>query len=138
MITQTFGAMLYSPESECLKEFPSPEELKYRIIISTKPPKERREKKGINNGKDISAKGKISTEDVLGKEPPDLTANQADDERVSCEIHFIFLFTGYHFFGCFTDLILCTCRVIMIQVNTINVTKITLKPVIVQLVHQER
>lgn len=81
MITQTFGAMLYSPESECLKEFPSPEELKYRIIISTKPPKERREKKGINNRKDISAKGKISTEDVLGKEPPDLTANQADDER---------------------------------------------------------
>lgn len=131
MITQTFGEMLYYPESECLKEFPSPEELKYRIVISTKPPKERRDTKGINNRKDISAKGKNSTEDVLGKESADLTANQADDERVSCEIHFIFQFTGYHFFGCFTDFILCTCRVIMIQVNTINVTKISMKPVIV-------
>lgn len=32
--------MLYSPGSECLSEFPSPESLKRRIIISTKPPKE--------------------------------------------------------------------------------------------------
>ncbi|XP_047944379.1 phosphoinositide phospholipase C 2-like isoform X1 [Salvia hispanica] len=40
MITKTFGDMLYSPGSECLSEFPSPESLKRRIIISTKPPKE--------------------------------------------------------------------------------------------------
>lgn len=32
--------MLYYPRSECLEEFPSPEELKHRIILSTKPPKE--------------------------------------------------------------------------------------------------
>ncbi|KAL3650265.1 1-phosphatidylinositol phosphodiesterase [Castilleja foliolosa] len=40
MITQTFGDMLFSPGPECLSEFPSPESLKRRVIISTKPPKE--------------------------------------------------------------------------------------------------
>ncbi|XP_076938803.1 phosphoinositide phospholipase C 4-like [Bidens hawaiensis] len=40
MITETFGSMLFSPESENLEELPSPEHLKYRILISTKPPKE--------------------------------------------------------------------------------------------------
>ncbi|XP_076933057.1 phosphoinositide phospholipase C 4-like [Bidens hawaiensis] len=40
MITETFGSMLFSPESENLEELPSPENLKYRILISTKPPKE--------------------------------------------------------------------------------------------------
>ncbi|KAL7265548.1 hypothetical protein ACSBR1_003346 [Camellia fascicularis] len=45
MVTQTFGDILFSPESECLLEFPSPESLKKRIIISTKPPKEYLESK---------------------------------------------------------------------------------------------
>lgn len=40
MVTQVFGDMLYYPESGCLEEFPSPEALKYKIILSTKPPKE--------------------------------------------------------------------------------------------------
>uniref|UniRef100_F6HKS4 Phosphoinositide phospholipase C n=3 Tax=Vitis vinifera TaxID=29760 RepID=F6HKS4_VITVI len=40
MATQIFGDLLFSPESECLAEFPSPESLKRQIIISTKPPKE--------------------------------------------------------------------------------------------------
>ncbi|KAL3837749.1 hypothetical protein ACJIZ3_022340 [Penstemon smallii] len=40
MVTQIFGEMLYCPESEYLEEFPSPEALKHRIILSTKPPKE--------------------------------------------------------------------------------------------------
>ncbi|NP_001293118.1 phosphatidylinositol phospholipase C 7 [Solanum lycopersicum] len=39
-VIQVFGEMLYYPRSECLEEFPSPEELKHRIILSTKPPKE--------------------------------------------------------------------------------------------------
>lgn len=38
MINETFQEMLFIPECDCLKEFPSPEELKYRIMISTKPP----------------------------------------------------------------------------------------------------
>lgn len=40
MIVQTFGEMLFTPGSSLLREFPSPESLKRRIIISTKPPKE--------------------------------------------------------------------------------------------------
>ncbi|GMI72602.1 hypothetical protein like AT2G40116 [Hibiscus trionum] len=40
MINQTFESMLYHPDTDCLTEFPSPESLKYRIMISTKPPKE--------------------------------------------------------------------------------------------------
>ncbi|KAK9124500.1 hypothetical protein Sjap_014102 [Stephania japonica] len=40
MATQTFGEMLFCTQTESLEEFPSPEALKYKIIISSKPPKE--------------------------------------------------------------------------------------------------
>ncbi|KAJ0738074.1 putative phosphoinositide phospholipase C [Helianthus annuus] len=40
MVTETFGSMLFSPESDNLEELPTPENLKNRILISTKPPKE--------------------------------------------------------------------------------------------------
>lgn len=40
MITETFGSMLFYSDSAGFKEFPSPESLKCRILISTKPPKE--------------------------------------------------------------------------------------------------
>ncbi|XWS56728.1 hypothetical protein CRYUN_Cryun09bG0110300 [Craigia yunnanensis] len=49
MVTQTFGTMLYYPESDCLGEFPSPESLKHRIIISTKPPIEYLESRPKDN-----------------------------------------------------------------------------------------
>ncbi|KAK2641007.1 hypothetical protein Ddye_022770 [Dipteronia dyeriana] len=81
MITQIFGEMLYYSESECLKELPSPEELKYRIIISTKPPKEKLESKSINGRKH---KKKYSKgEDLSKKEQSNLTSNQADDHQKS-------------------------------------------------------
>ncbi|XP_021769186.1 phosphoinositide phospholipase C 6-like [Chenopodium quinoa] len=40
MVTEIFGEMLYCPECHHLEHFPSPEELKFRILLSTKPPKE--------------------------------------------------------------------------------------------------
>lgn len=40
MVLETFGDILYYPSSETIAEFPSPESLKKRIILSTKPPKE--------------------------------------------------------------------------------------------------
>ncbi|XP_028803761.1 phosphoinositide phospholipase C 6-like [Neltuma alba] len=40
MVTQIFGDALYYPEIDGMAEFPSPESLKDRILISTKPPKE--------------------------------------------------------------------------------------------------
>ncbi len=40
MVTKTFRDSLYRHESEYIEEFPSPESLKRKILISTKPPKE--------------------------------------------------------------------------------------------------
>lgn len=40
MLTQIIGEMLYYPETDSMEKFPSPESLKDRILISTKPPKE--------------------------------------------------------------------------------------------------
>ena len=40
MVTETFGDLLFTSKSESFPEFPSPESLKKKIIISTKPPKE--------------------------------------------------------------------------------------------------
>nr|CAC13988.1 phosphoinositide-specific phospholipase C [Digitaria sanguinalis] len=46
MVLEVFGDMLYYPESKHLQEFPSPEALKGRVMLSTKPPKEYLEAKG--------------------------------------------------------------------------------------------
>lgn len=40
LIKQKFGDMLFISESEQMAEFPSPDDLKGKIIVSTKPPKE--------------------------------------------------------------------------------------------------
>ncbi|KAI4304602.1 hypothetical protein MLD38_040087 [Melastoma candidum] len=40
LVTKTFGAMLHRPETGPMAEFPSPDSLKRKILISTKPPKE--------------------------------------------------------------------------------------------------
>ncbi|ONK67925.1 uncharacterized protein A4U43_C05F5260 [Asparagus officinalis] len=64
MVTETFGEMLYYPDSEDHKEFPSPDSLEKRIILSTKPPQEYLEAKdykgkesGAQNGKDSKEEG---------------------------------------------------------------------------------
>lgn len=62
MVTNTFGSILYCPESEQLEEFPSPQSLKGRIMISTKPPKEYRETQSMND-KGSSKKVYDSAED---------------------------------------------------------------------------
>lgn len=81
MVTQTFGEMLYYPQSECLEEFPSPERLKNRIILSTKPPKEYLESK---HQRDTSPVGKDSfREDAMKKEKSNFgTEDQDTYERV--------------------------------------------------------
>ncbi|KAL3719906.1 hypothetical protein ACJRO7_004830 [Eucalyptus globulus] len=40
IVTKTFESKLHRPDSDQLAEFPSPESLKRKILISTKPPKE--------------------------------------------------------------------------------------------------
>ncbi|KAL1197238.1 Phosphoinositide phospholipase C 4 [Cardamine amara subsp. amara] len=86
MITQTFGDILYYYDSESCQEFPSPEELKEKILISTKPRKEYLEANDVKE-KDNSEKGKDSDEDVWGKEPGDLISTQSDIEKVSDSIN---------------------------------------------------
>lgn len=64
MTTQTFGDMLYFPQTEPMTEFPSPESLKDRILISTKPPKEyldtRQFKDTSDSEKEFSEEGSVS------------------------------------------------------------------------------
>ncbi|XP_041000460.1 phosphoinositide phospholipase C 2-like [Juglans microcarpa x Juglans regia] len=73
MATQTFGDILFTPGSESLKEFPSPESLKKRIIISTKPPKEYLEAKEIKEKESDSQKGKaLGDEKAWGREVSNL------------------------------------------------------------------
>ncbi|KAK4363721.1 hypothetical protein RND71_018962 [Anisodus tanguticus] len=82
MLTETFGEMLFVPESDSLKECPSPEELKHRIIISTKPPKEYLEASAsVCKERNSSMRSKDSEDDVWGSEPSSLTADQEENEK---------------------------------------------------------
>jgi len=85
MVTEVFGELLYHPESGCSEEFPSPEALKYHIILSTKPPKEYLE---CMNQKD---RGNASPEERDSSDE-DLTVELDPDEGVSLEMNLFFLF----------------------------------------------
>ncbi|KAJ8769470.1 hypothetical protein K2173_002960 [Erythroxylum novogranatense] len=81
MISQTFGDILFAPGSECLKEFPSPESLKRRVIISTKPPKEYLEAKEFKE-KEGSQSGKETSEvKAWGREVSGFKSNIIDDDK---------------------------------------------------------
>lgn len=54
MLTETFGDLLFVPSSDPLKEFPSPEALMKKIIISTKPPQEYKEFLKVKDNQDAS------------------------------------------------------------------------------------
>ncbi|XP_077217409.1 phosphoinositide phospholipase C 2-like isoform X2 [Tasmannia lanceolata] len=77
MVHETFGDILFYPESDCLQEFPSPEQLKHRIIISTKPPKEFLESKSFKE--DGPKVGKEADEEAWGKEVTDLKVGPVSD-----------------------------------------------------------
>ncbi|CAI9097239.1 OLC1v1033615C1 [Oldenlandia corymbosa var. corymbosa] len=86
MVTSTFGDVLFCSESDVLSEFPSPESLKRRIIISTKPPKEYLQTKSSKEKpqvEDDTEKVKKSSEEaVWGKEVP----NIADQLKSNIEV----------------------------------------------------
>jgi len=83
MVTETFGDMLYYPDSEHHEEFPSPESLKKRIILSTKPPKEYLEAT-ISKDKENGSKSRRDSneEEAWGGEVPDLKAEIESDDKV--------------------------------------------------------
>jgi phosphatidylinositol phospholipase C delta len=80
MVTQTFGDILFTPGTECLKEFPSPESLKKRIIISTKPPKEYLHVKDVKENND-SVSGKTGDEEAWGKEVKDFKGSHKAENK---------------------------------------------------------
>ncbi|KAJ3680874.1 hypothetical protein LUZ60_015363 [Juncus effusus] len=81
MIKETFGDLLFVPTDEPMKEFPSPNELQKRIIISTKPPKEYLESKDMsrnesqNIGKKVSNTKESQTGDTSMKDSNKVESN---------------------------------------------------------------
>lgn len=63
MVIETFGSTLFRPESE-LKELPSPESLKSKILISTKPPQEYLESHVKQKGNPHKAKGSAVNDEI--------------------------------------------------------------------------
>ncbi|KAG0490493.1 hypothetical protein HPP92_007356 [Vanilla planifolia] len=83
MVIQTFGDLLYYPKEESMEEFPSPEALKGRIILSTKPPKEYLEMKSqrvMDSGR--QKREDVAEEDSWGKEVNDFKSElQIGDKK---------------------------------------------------------
>ncbi|KAL0003376.1 hypothetical protein SO802_017157 [Lithocarpus litseifolius] len=80
MVTQTFEDILFAPGPESLKEFPSPESLKRKIIISTKPPKEYLEE--VKEKENDFQKEKVSGDDsAWGKEVTHQSMSKLDDKH---------------------------------------------------------
>lgn len=94
-MTEVFGNTLYYPDTEKhLKEFPSPEFLKNRVILSTKPPKEYLEAKTFKE-RDIEQEvdlKKKNEEAAWGREVPDL---QTEIESASAKVNNLYILMVY-------------------------------------------
>ena len=98
MVLEVFGDILYYPESKHLQEFPSPEALKGRVLLSTKPPKEYLEAKGgTMKDREIEPQFKKGEreEAAWGVEVPDIQDEMqvADRVRVLNSATLAFLFS---------------------------------------------
>ncbi|XP_020522339.1 phosphoinositide phospholipase C 6 isoform X2 [Amborella trichopoda] len=82
MVHETFSDILFYPESESLEEFPSPDSLTGRVILSTKPPKEFLESKNMNGEGNVSKKEMHSNEEAAwGKEIANLSMTREPDDK---------------------------------------------------------
>lgn len=82
-ITETFGEMLHTSECEHLEEFPSPDSLKMKVIISTKPPKEYLESKTAKDEAPELQKG--TEKESWGAEVTDLKAKLSSNVKLEHE-----------------------------------------------------
>lgn len=99
MVTQIFGDMLYYSESDCFQNFPSPEELKYRVILSTKPPKEYLESKITKD------KGNLSPDGIDTSEEEAVTlAELLSYEKVRSAFHNFLNHNAHGTFNLFSDI----------------------------------
>ncbi|XP_078179189.1 phosphoinositide phospholipase C 6-like [Carex rostrata] len=80
MMNEIFGDLLYVPNREHIEIFPSPEDLKMKILISTKPPMEYLDETKIPKGKENEPQGHNEDEtwgaEILQQKP------QAADDKV--------------------------------------------------------
>lgn len=99
MVTKTFGDVLYYSESDSMVDFPSPESLKKRIVVSTKPPKEYLDTaKSMKEKDEGSMKNKTSSEeDPWGVELLDPVEPQMSLEEVGNYIQIVFQYIPH---GC--------------------------------------
>ncbi|KAJ6810556.1 phosphoinositide phospholipase C 2-like [Iris pallida] len=80
MLKDTFEDLLFYPESDNLEQFPSPEYLKLKIIISTKPPKELLEPKTLEDkDSDLS---KAYEDEQWGAEVTDLKSEINAENKI--------------------------------------------------------
>ncbi|PON62968.1 Phosphoinositide phospholipase C family [Parasponia andersonii] len=75
MVTITFENMLYCPKTDYIVEFPSPETLKKRVMISTKPPEYRESHHGSTSSRKLNYKHSDEDEENRG-----IKAAADDDE----------------------------------------------------------
>ncbi|CAJ1971014.1 unnamed protein product [Sphenostylis stenocarpa] len=82
MVTKIFGEVLYYPGEECLTEFPSPESLKNRVIISTKPPRERFKSNRIEDNENCPMlnESESSEDESWGNVSPNSSRNEVETE----------------------------------------------------------
>lgn len=88
MVTDTFGEMLFCHNSGKMKELPTPESLKYRILISTKPPKEYLEAEEDKRTKSQRVKDS-GEDDVWGEEPSRAVAYKDKNDKYESDESFI-------------------------------------------------
>jgi phosphatidylinositol phospholipase C delta len=84
MLVKTFGNLLYIPSSDPINEFPSPESLMKKIIISTKPPEEykkflkSKDNQNINGGlANLAEEGSLRRIDSNAEESDGKVSNMA-------------------------------------------------------------
>ena len=70
MVNEIFGSMLYRPISQHTTEFPSPESLKEKVLISTKPPEypDSQEEKARENPQKLITSGEEETQGLENEE----------------------------------------------------------------------
>ncbi|XP_038711763.1 phosphoinositide phospholipase C 2-like isoform X2 [Tripterygium wilfordii] len=84
MVNGTFGDMLFVPQSDKLEEFPSPEYLKKKVMISTKPPKEYLETQ-TREEKETSEKSKKSSKKTNSEIKPETNEKDQLNEEEHLE-----------------------------------------------------
>ncbi|KAF4363990.1 hypothetical protein F8388_000573 [Cannabis sativa] len=77
--------MLFCPESSEKLEFPSPKEMKYKIIISTKPPKEYLQPKSVKENEDSSSFKRRDSNEDSRKTDTTKPANHEDEEEYTSD-----------------------------------------------------